>query len=95
MTTPLSWDDSKRLANLSKHGLDFSHAGEVLDSRYRLDIELVRNGAARVQSMSYVMGCLAVLTVVHVAREGATRIISFRPASALEREVYHAWLDNE
>ena len=40
----LIWDEAKRQANLAKHGLDFSAAGEVLDSRYRLDIPVRRAG---------------------------------------------------
>lgn len=38
---------------------------------------------------------LAVLTVVHVAREDALRIVSFRPASEEERSDYHGWLEND
>ena len=41
------------------------------------------------------LGFLAVLTVVHTEREGATRVISFRHASSEEREVYGAWLQYE
>lgn len=95
METKLIWDETKRAANLTKHGLDFKDAGEVLESRFRLDIEIVRGGEQRVQSVSYALGFLAVLTVVHTEREGATRVISFRPASSKEREVYDAWLENE
>lgn len=95
MISSLVWDEAKRSLNVVKHGLDFAEASEVLHSRYRLDIEVIRAGERRVQSISYVMGYLAVLTVVHTARDGATRIISFRPASTLEREAYHAWLENE
>jgi len=47
------------------------------------------------QSISYALGFLAVLTVVHTEREGATRVISFRRASNNEREVYCAWLQDE
>jgi uncharacterized DUF497 family protein len=56
MGTKLIWDEDKRIANLSKHGLDFADAGEVLDSLYRLDISAVRVGETRTQSFSYVMG---------------------------------------
>lgn len=91
----LIWDEAKRQANLAKHGLDFSGAGEVLDSRYRLDIAVRRAGEHRVMSISYALGCLAVLTVVHTGRDGATRVISFRRASREEREVYDEWLENE
>ena len=47
------------------------------------------------QSISYVLDFLAVLTVVHTERDGATRVISFRRASKEEREVYDDWLENE
>jgi len=91
----LTWDEAKRCLNLAKHGLDFLDAGEVLESRFRLDIALARRSELRIQSISYALGFLAVLTVVHTEREGATRVISFRPASSKEREVYDAWLENE
>ena len=95
MTTRLIWDETKRRANLRKHGFDFANASEVLDSRYRLDVSVVRGGEIRIQSVSYALGFLAVLTVVHTERDGATRVISFRPASNKEREAYDVWLENE
>jgi uncharacterized DUF497 family protein len=93
--TRLIWDEAKRQANLARHGLDFADASAVLESRYRLDVPVVRKDEARVQSFSYVMNRLAVLTVVHLDREGATRIVSFRPASETESEAYHDWLGQE
>ncbi len=95
MRTRLDWDETKRLANLAKHGLDFSDAGLVLGSRYRFDIQVLRNAESRTMSFSYVMNRLAVLTVVHVDREGVMRIVSFRPASEIETEVYYEWLAQE
>jgi uncharacterized DUF497 family protein len=95
METRLVWDEAKRQANLAKHRLDFEDAGAVLESRYRLDVPVVRKGEARVQSFSYVTTRLAVLTVVHLDREGAARIVSFRPASETESEAYHDWLSKE
>lgn len=88
------WDSNKRQSNLLKHGLDFADVGLVLESRYRLDITQVRQGEERTQSFSYVMNRLAVLTVVHLDRQGVTRIISFRPASELESKEYYEWLEN-
>jgi len=95
MEAKLAWDEAKRRENLRKHGFDFADASEVLDSRYRMDVPAVRGGEARIQSISYVLGFLAMLTVVHTERNGATRVISFRPASDKEREVYDDWLENE
>ena len=91
----LSWDEGKRRSNLLKHGLDFADAAEVLDSHYRLDIAHQRGDEARVLSISYALGFLAVLSVAHVERDGSARVISFRRASREEREVYDAWLENE
>ena len=91
----LTWDEVKRRRNLRKHGLDFAQAGQVLESRYRLDIPVVRGGEARTMSMSYAFGLLAVLVVVHTAREDAARIISFRRASETETEIYYEWLEKE
>lgn len=91
----LIWDETKRQANIAKHGLDFAAASEVLDSRFRLDIPVRRAGEHRVLSVSYAMGFLAVLSVVHALRDDAVRIISFRRASREEREVYDEWLQNE
>jgi len=95
MEVPLIWDEAKRLANLRKHGLDFADAGEVLESRYRLDVQVLREGELRVLSISYALGFLAVLTVVHTDRDGMARVISFRRASQEEREAYDVWLEDE
>ena len=62
MAIKLIWDETKRRSNLVKHGLDFEDAGEVLESRFRLDMALVRGGELRMQSISYALGFLAVLT---------------------------------
>jgi hypothetical protein len=55
MEIRLIWDETKRQANLAKHGLDFANADLVLESPYRLDIPVVRGGEAWIQSFSYVM----------------------------------------
>ncbi len=95
MDAKLSWDEAKRQINLREHGLDFAFAGVVLDSRYRLDIQVLRGAEPRTLSMSSAMGFLAVLTVVHTARDGSCRIISFRRASREEREADLVWIENE
>ena len=95
MVTRLIWDEAKRKANLANHGLDFADAVWVLESRYRLDILSVRDGEARMQSLSYVVDRLAVLSLVHLPREDAARIVSFRHASERESETYHEWIAQE
>ena len=94
MEARYTWKEAKRAKNLAKHRLDFAEAGVVLDNPYRLDVPSVRNGEARVQSFAFVFERLAVLTVVHLP--GARpHIISFRPASRDEREIYHDWFEND
>ncbi len=95
MSAHILWGEAKRQANLDKHGLDFVDAVMVLESPYRLDVESVRSGEQRIQSFAYVFDVLAVLTVVHTAREDALRIVSFRPASEEERSAYHGWLEED
>lgn len=95
MSTHILWDETKREANCDKHGLDFADAVMLLESPFRLDVETVRGGEQRTQSFAYVFDVLAVLTVVHVARENVLRIVSFRRASEEERSACHGWLEND
>ena len=67
----------------------------MLESRYRLDVQEWRDGELRVLSISYALGFLAVLTVVHTDRDGMARVISFRRASREEGEAYDVWLEDE
>ena len=81
--------------NLARHGFYFADVGEVMDSRYRLDVPVLRKGESRMQSISYAMGFLAVLIVIYTERESARREISFRRASEKECEEFDVWLENE
>ena len=82
METRLGCDEAKRQANLRKHGLDFADAGVVLESRYRLEVAVVRNGEVRMQSFSYVLNRLEVLTVVHLDRVGVPLTRARRPPAS-------------
>lgn len=66
----------------------------VLNSPYRLDVVTTRNSEEREQSFAFVFERLAVLTVVHMLGD-RPHIISFRPASRVERETHHDWLEND
>jgi len=90
----LIWDEAKREANLRKHGLDFIDAVRVIDSPYRFDVLTARHGEQRVQMLAYVFETLAVLSVIAVPGD-PLRIVSFRRASAEEREAYHEWLETD
>ena len=49
----------------------------------------------RTASFSYVMDRLAVLVLIHVPREDAVRIVSFRYASQTESEKYYEWIEED
>ena len=95
MIRRIRWDERKRQSNLEKHGLDFRDADWVPESRYRLDVPVVRNDEMRLQSFAYVFEVLAALSLAHAERGEGSRIISFRKAGAEERGMYHEWLEND
>ena len=49
----------------------------------------------RLRSLAYVFELFAVLSLAHAERGEESRLISFRKASAEEREMYHEWLEND
>ena len=95
MELQLTWDQGKRQSNYSKHGLDFVHAVEVLQSVYCLNLLVHLKGEDRIISHAYAMSYLCVLTLIHTNRYDQIRIISFRKASHQEASFYFNWLENE
>ena len=95
MELQITWDQAKRQSNYSKHGLDFVHSREVLQSNYCLSVLVQMKGEDRIISYAYAMNHLCVLTLVHTNRHDQIRIISFRKANQKEADFYFAWLANE
>ena len=95
MANQYSWKETKRRANIVKHGLDFMDADLVLKSQYRFEIESPREGEERKQVFAYVFDVLAVLTVVYLPNKDTPHIISFRHAHRDEQEIYHDRLEND
>jgi len=91
MEVRYTWDEAKRRKNIAERGLDFADADLVLQSPYRFDVPSPRGKELRIASFAYVFDVLHVLLVVH-APGTDHRIISFRVAHPVEREVYHDWL---
>ena len=89
------WDESKRVANLTKHGLDFSDADLVTESKYVRIVNDPRPGEPRKLAFAYVFEALVVLRLVFVDRDQRCRVISFRPANRNERSAYYAWLESD
>jgi uncharacterized protein len=82
------WDESKRRANLRKHGLDFADAGLVYGSPDKVTFSSPRKDEERLVDMATVEQAGTVLVLVYVERGADVRIISFRRASRRERSVY-------
>lgn len=80
------WDETKRTLNLDKHGIDFLDAVEVFHDQNRIELETVRRGEIRYQTIASVNNI--VLLIVYTIRNKVKRIISARRASKNERKAY-------
>ncbi len=84
----LVWDEPKRLANLEKHGLDFADVVLFGWSDALIEASRIEDGRLRLKAIGYFEAGVAVVIYVEMGRE-AISIISFRPASAKERQRLH------
>ncbi|MGQ0446356.1 MAG: BrnT family toxin [Beijerinckiaceae bacterium] len=81
------WDETKREANLKKHGFDLLDAVHLFDGRPVVTYPSPRNSEERVVTV----GILAetFVAVVWTERNNAVRLISLRRARNAERQAYH------
>jgi hypothetical protein len=85
------WDEDKNLSNKRKHGISFEEAATIFDGPV---LSLEDEGdydEARERSYG-LTGGVVVACVIHTDRDGITRIISARRATANERKLFHAHL---
>ncbi len=81
------WDEKKRGANLTKHGVDFVLAARIFNGPTLEGSDDRRNyGEERIGAYGVVEGF--VLFVVYTRRKGKRRIISARKAGTHEKEIY-------
>lgn len=76
------WDEPKRVANLAKHGIDFADIGEEFFAS--AVIRPAKGG--RIAAFGWLGGAVAVI-FASLGAEGIS-IVSARPASRKERELY-------
>jgi uncharacterized protein len=81
-----TWDESKRAANLMKHGLDLLDGRRLLDGRKVFSYASVRENEARFVSVGLVGEWM--LAVVWMEREDDVRRISWRRARRAETREY-------
>ncbi|RFP18470.1 BrnT family toxin [Duganella sp. BJB475] len=81
--TTYTWDETKRLSNLRKHGLDFADAPPVIEGAYSTveDVRF-RYSERRYNAYSYFQTYAAVVT--YAEENDEIRIISFRKATKRE-----------
>ncbi len=83
-----TWDETKRQANLKKHGLDFSDAEKVFAGPLLLiDDQRADYGEQRMIGIG-LLDCLVVL-IVHVESDEAIRIIYMRRADSDETDLFY------
>ncbi len=82
-----TWDETKRQANLNKHGLDFADVEQVFAGPLMLVEDHRRDyGEQRMIGIG-LLGFLVVL-IVHVESEQEIRIISMRKATSDETDLF-------
>lgn len=89
------WDESKRAANIAKHGIDFVDAPEMFQGPMFIRLDERRNyGELRWQGLGLVQG--RVVAVAYTKRDPDTiRIISLRKANSREKTLFQETLKDE
>ena len=82
------WNETKREANLRKHGYDFADADLVYDNINKMTVPAIRANESRSQDIALVEVQGKILSLVYVLRGYTVRVISFRMASRKERRIY-------
>ncbi|MEM6623092.1 MAG: BrnT family toxin [Pseudomonadota bacterium] len=93
---PFEWDADKDYENRQKHGISFEEAAEIFQS----DVLTVEDDSAYGERREISFGRLGpdggaplILCVVHTDRDGVTRLISARKATAHERKEFDVHFD--
>jgi hypothetical protein len=84
----LDWDEAKAMANVRKHGVSFVFAGHVFEDPVRVEIEDAKHSIAEERRLAVGQVEGACITVVFTRRGQAIRLISARPSSRRERNLY-------
>ena len=84
-----TWDKNKATSNLTKHGVSFEEASTVFADFLS---SLIADPLHTEQEERFILLGMSnsqrLLIVVHTEQEDTVRIISARPATALERKQY-------
>ena len=84
----ITWDETKRQANLAKHGLDFADAEKVFSGPLVL-FEDNRKDYGEQRMIGIGQLDYLVVLIVHVESDDEIRIISMRKADSDETDLYY------
>ncbi len=90
----ITYDETKRQANIAKHALDLADAGLVYNAPDKVTLESPRDEEPRLMDIALVEIMGVVLVLVYVKRSAAVRAISLRRASKFERRLYETAKQN-
>ncbi len=84
------WDEPKRLANIDKHGLDFTdfEAGFDFETALAMPARDSPTGRRRVKLIGTMEGVLVVVAILSPLGGEAVALVSLRRASRKERSLY-------
>ena len=81
------WDESKRISNLRKHGIDFLDVPAVFsESIVTVEDDRFDYGEERFVTFGLLQG--RIIAIVHTESEDYIRIISARKATKYEQKIY-------
>jgi len=83
-----TWNETKRKANLRKHGLDFADAEKVFDSPLVL-VEDSREDYGEQRMIGIGLLDFLVVLIVHIESLEEIHIISMRKADSNETDLYY------
>jgi uncharacterized DUF497 family protein len=83
------WDETKRVANIQKHGVDFVLAKRIFDGP-TVEVPDLRRNYGEFRFGAYGLAAGTVLFVIYTWRGNRRRLISARKAGTYERDAYHA-----
>lgn len=81
------WDETKRLANISRHGIDFADVHRLFDfDRFLFKDDRFDYGETRWVSIGILFG--EIVSVTHTENDELIRLITARKANKYEQEIY-------
>ena len=82
------WDPKKAVGNIRSRGIEFSHAGTVLDDPMAITVEDTRHVEQRFITVGSDLSGRILVVVYTYSGEDEIRLISARKATPKERRVY-------